>query len=74
MRPTRHAKARQAERAPARRRRLGRRVDDAIRTGLVLHYPDTPAVAMVIATDGHRWIVDLHTREVVTTLPTWRLR
>jgi hypothetical protein len=74
MRPTRHAKARAGERAPAQPRLLGRRVDEAIRTGLVLHYPDCPAKAMVIATDGRRWIVDLHTRRVVTTLPTWRLR
>ena len=73
--PTRHAKARAAERAPARPRLLGRHVEDAIRTGLVLHYDtDSPSIAMVIATDGRRWIVDLHTRRVLTTLPTWRLR
>jgi len=43
--PNRHAKARAAQRAPGRRRLLGR-----------------------------RWVVDMHTREIVTTLPTWRLR
>jgi hypothetical protein len=67
-----HARVRAAERAPARPRLLGRRVDDAIRTGLVLPY-GTSAIAMVVARDGRRWIVDLHCREVVTTLPSWRL-
>ena len=68
MRSSRHARLRSAERH-GREHAVGTACRIAMRNGLVLPYPDRPGIAMVIARDGRRWIVDLVLDEVLTSLP-----
>jgi len=65
---TEHARGRSVERQ-RRSKRIGKTVDAAMRTGLVLPYENRPGTVMVVAKDGRRWLVDEIQREVITVLP-----
>ena len=78
MKVTRHALARAVERhgVPGKKRKRRQKIDaavkEALRVGVVCREV-VPWQAQVIHPDGRRWIVDMRTRAIVTSLPPLRV-
>jgi hypothetical protein len=79
MKVSKHALARAVERqgVPGKKRKRRQKIDaavkEALRTGIVCA-DIIPWQFQVIHPDGRRWIVDMRTKTVITTLPSITLR
>ncbi len=75
MKPTRHSIEQAVDRhgVPGTKRKRGQKITEAVaeamETGVVAVSVLCPWEAQVLHPDGRRWIVDLQTQRVITSLP-----
>jgi hypothetical protein len=76
---SKHALSRAIERqgVPGRKRKRREKVNAAVReamtNGVVCRVGVVPWIAQVVHQDGRRWIVNLRTQKVITSLPAIRV-